>query len=105
MPRSAKATAEPKPTTRRTRALTAKHKAALAAGRDEGRAIRRYLEMLEANKPRRGRKRTRESVEKQLSETLERLLAASALDRVQLLQRRLDLEHELGAMFAGGDTD
>ena len=30
---------------------------------------------------------------------------ASALDRVQLLQRRLDLEQELEAMSSVGDTD
>ena len=32
------------------------HKEALAEGREQGRAVRRYLEALEANKPRRGRK-------------------------------------------------
>src|SRR3954471_7950827 len=104
MPKAAKIAAE-SPRSRRGSAMTSEHKAALAAGRDEGRAIRRYLEALEATKPRRGRKRTRESVEKQLTETLERLSAASALDRVQLLQRRLDLEQELEAMSAGGETD
>ena len=85
--------------------MTAEHKAAMAASRDEGRTVRRYLEALEANKPRRGRKRTRDSVEKQLNETLDRLADASALDRVQLLQRRLDLEQELEAISSVGDTD
>ena len=105
MPRAAKAAAEPKTSGRRGAAMTAEHKVALAAGRDEGRSVRRYLEALEASKPRRGRKRTRESVQKQLNETLDRLTKASALDRVQLLQRRLDLEQELEAMSASGDTD
>jgi hypothetical protein len=85
--------------------MTDQHKAALAAGRDEGRAIRRYLEAMEANKPRRGRKRTRQSIEKQLSETLDRLTTAAALDRVQLLQRRLDLEQELALMSGADETD
>jgi hypothetical protein len=85
--------------------MTEEHKAALAAGRDEGRAIRQYLDGLEANKPRRGRKRTRDSIERQLTETLDRLRKASPLDRVQLLQRRLDLEQELEAMSAGGGAD
>src|SRR3954447_18238359 len=98
MPRAAKASAEPKTTSRRGATMTAEHKAALAAGRDEGRTVRRYLEALEANKPRRGRKRTSDSVERQLNETLDRLAKASALGRVQLLQRRLDLEQELEAM-------
>src|SRR5947207_14232821 len=97
MPRAAKAAVEPKTTGRRGATMTAQHKAALASGRDEGRTVRRYLEALEANKPRRGRKRTRDSVEKQLNETLDRLSNASALDRVQLLQRRLDLEEQLEA--------
>ena len=43
------------------------HKAALAEGREQGRAVRRYLEALEAHKPRRGRKRTPESMEKRLA--------------------------------------
>ena len=43
------------------------HKAALALGRDEGRSVRRYLEALEAHKPRRGRKRTPESIKKRLA--------------------------------------
>jgi len=34
-------------------AMSAGHKAALAAGREEGRAVRRYLEVLEANRPKR----------------------------------------------------
>ena len=105
MPRNAKVSAEPKRTGRRGATMTAEHKAALAAGRDEGRTVRRYLEALEANKPRRGRKRTRESVEKQLTETLNRITKSSALDRVQLLQRRLDLEQELEAITAQVDTD
>src|SRR4051794_20673408 len=104
-PRTAKASVKPKTTSRRGATMTADHKAALATGRDEGRAIRRYLEALEANKPRRGRKRTRESVERQLAETLDRLTKASPLDRVQLLQRRLDLERELEAMSSGTDAD
>ena len=39
----------------------------LAEGRDQGRAVRRYLEALEAHKPKRGRKRTPESVQKRLA--------------------------------------
>ena len=42
--------------------MTDEHKAALAKGRNEGNAVRNYLEALRANKPKRGRKRTRESI-------------------------------------------
>jgi len=38
--------------------MSTKHKDALAQGRTEGRIIRMYLEIVEANKPKRGRKRT-----------------------------------------------
>src|SRR4051794_23387315 len=44
MPRAAKASAEPKTTSRRRATMTVEHKAALAAGRDEGRTVRRYSE-------------------------------------------------------------
>jgi hypothetical protein len=45
------------------RAMSKQHKAALAVGRAEGLAVRRYLDALEAHKPKRGRKRTPESIE------------------------------------------
>ena len=42
--------------------MTDEHKAALATGRNEGNAVRNYLEALRSNKPKRGRRRTRESI-------------------------------------------
>jgi hypothetical protein len=81
------------------------HKAALALGREEGRAVRRYLEALDARRPRPGRKRTVASVSRQLDETLRSLSGASPLDRVQLLQRRIDLRNELRSLQAEGATD
>ena len=71
------------------------HKAALAEGRDQGRAVRRYLEALEAHKPKRGRKRTSESVQKRLAAIDERLGDADALTRLHLIQERMNLESEL----------
>ncbi len=81
------------------------HKAALAVGRDEGRAVRRYLEALDAHKPRPGRKRTVDGVQRQLDETMAALAASSSFDRVHLLQRRLDLEEELDQLARQGETD
>jgi hypothetical protein len=81
------------------------HKAALAVGREEGRAVRRYLEALAAQPSRPGRKRTAASVARQLDETLQNLQGASPLDRVQLLQRRTDLDNELRALKATGEVD
>jgi hypothetical protein len=45
------------------RPMSDEHKEALARGRHEGRVVREYLEALRATKPKRGRKRTPESIE------------------------------------------
>jgi hypothetical protein len=71
------------------------HKEALALGREQGRAVRRYLEALELHKPKRGRKRTPESIQKQLAVIEDKLGTADALTRVQLIQQRMDLQAEL----------
>ncbi len=73
------------------------HKAALAEGREQGRAVRRYLEALELHRPKRGRKRTQESVQKRLDAIEEKLPSADPLTRVQLIQERMDLTAELAA--------
>jgi len=73
------------------------HKAALAEGREQGRAVRRYLEALEAHKPRRGRKRTPESMQKRLEAIEEKLAEADPLTRLQLVQERMDLQRQLEA--------
>ena len=73
------------------------HKAALAEGREQGRAVRRYLEALEAHKPKRGRKRTPESVQKRLAVIEERLADADALTRLHLMQERMNLTNELAS--------
>lgn len=79
------------------------HKAALATGREEGRAVRRYLEALEANKPKRGRKRTPESMKKRLDKIQTELDGADPLTRLQLVQERMDLEREID--LAGAPVD
>lgn len=56
-----------KKTAQKTSKMTVAHKKALANGRNEGRVIREYLEIVEATKPRRGRRRTMESITKRLS--------------------------------------
>ena len=79
------------------------HKAALAEGRDQGRAVRRYLEALEAHKPRRGRKRTPESMQKRLETVEEKLPQADPLTRLQLVQERMDLQRQLEASDSNVD--
>ena len=83
----------PKKSTKRT--MSDEHKAALAEGRTEGNAVRAYLEALEANKPKRGRKRTEATVRKQLEAVNEQLDDASPLAKLQLIQKQFDLEAEL----------
>jgi hypothetical protein len=87
------------PTSKRAKTpMSDEHKAALAAGRNQGRAVRKYLEALEQNKPKRGRKRTTDSVQRDLDRTQEELLTADPLRRLELVQRRIDLEEELERM-------
>jgi hypothetical protein len=71
------------------------HKAALAAGRAEGRVVRDYLEALRTNKPKRGRKRTADSIKKRLIAIEKELPSADALTELKLIQEQLDLEQEL----------
>lgn len=73
------------------------HKAALAKGRVEGRIVRDYLEGLRATKPKRGRKRTPETITKRLDAIETELASASPLDELLLVQERRDLEAELAA--------
>lgn len=75
--------------------MSDEHKAALARGREEGRAVRRYLDALEQQKPRRGRRRTPESIERRLAVIEERLPEADSLTRLHLIQEQADLEAEL----------
>jgi hypothetical protein len=82
--------------------MTDEHKAALAEGRNHARSIGLYLDALDANKPKRGRKRTPESVKKRLGTIESELKSASGLTRLSMLQERRDLEVELAGMQAGG---
>jgi hypothetical protein len=92
-------------TTRKRTPMSNEHKAALAEGRDQGRAVRRYLEALDANKPRRGRKRTPDSVKKRLSAIDTEIATADPLRRVHLVQERSDLQAALEATESTVDID
>ena len=83
----AKKAAAPK----RQRTMSEQHKAALAEGREQGRIVRRYLEALESHRPKRGRKRTPESITKRIANIDERLTSADPLTRLHLVQERMDL--------------
>jgi hypothetical protein len=83
--------------------MTAEHKAALAAGRAEGRAVRNYLEALERHRPRRGRKRTPDTVSRRLGSIESQLAKADPLTRLHLLKEKGDLEVELERARSGDD--
>jgi len=89
--------------TRKRTPMSSEHKAALAEGREQGRAVRRYLEALDANKPRRGRKRSAESLKKRLDTIETEIASADPLKRVHLVQERADLQDALDATESNVD--
>ena len=78
--------------------MSAEHKAALAQGRSEGKAVRDYLDALRANKPKRGRKRTADSIKKRLAAIDAELPDSDALGELRLVQQKRDLVAELESM-------
>jgi hypothetical protein len=85
------------------KAMSADHKVALAEGREQGRSVRAYLEALDSHKPKRGRKRTSDSVEKRLATIATQVKTADAMTRLLLLQEQKDLQSELSSMESGFD--
>jgi hypothetical protein len=83
--------------------MTAEHKKALADGRTEGRSVKAYLDALDQQRPRRGRRRTPDSIKKRLATIDKELASASSLQRLQLVQERRDLDTELAGMSAKTD--
>ena len=78
--------------------MSAAHKKALANGRTEGRVIRDYLEVVEAIKPRRGRRRTPESIAKRLVAINTEMKQTDPVTKIRLMQERLNLRTELAGM-------
>jgi uncharacterized protein YicC (UPF0701 family) len=83
--------------------LSPEHKAALATGRTEGKIVRDYLEALRTNKPKRGRKRTPESIGARLAAIEKELASADALEELRLRQEQRDLTKELETKSSGVD--
>ena len=88
---------------RRKTQMSDDHKAALAVGRTEGRVVRRYLDALEANKPKRGRKRTPDSIQRRLKVIDAELAETDRLNELKLVQERMNLELELASLGARQD--
>jgi hypothetical protein len=85
-------------------AMSDEHKAALARGRNESRAIKRYLDGLASRKP--GRPVTAATLERRL-DALEGQIAETTdpLRRVDLVQKRIDTEAALAAARNASDMD
>lgn len=77
--------------------MSDEHKAALAEGRAQGRAVRSYLEALDAHRPKRGRKRTPDSMRARLAKIDATIDTADPMTRLQLVQERLDLAAAIAA--------
>ena len=85
-------------------AMSDDHKAALAQGRNESRIVRDYLEALRSSKPKRGRKRTADTITKRLSAIEAELQSADALNELLLRQERRDLQDEFEGLGSGADV-
>ena len=84
--------------------VTAAHKAAMATGRAESRTATAYLEALAAHAPRRGRRRTPESIHRRLAAITVELDQADMLTRLLLIQERFNLEAELERITNADDN-
>lgn len=80
------------------KSMTDDHKAAIVAGRNESRAINQYLKALEDQKPRRGRRRTPESIAKRLDVIAQELPESTGIAKLGLVQEQIDLQNELESM-------
>ncbi len=85
--------------------LSASHKDALAEGRRQGNAVRRYLVALERSKPRRGRSTSADALKVRLEELEAKLAIADPLQRVHLIQERRNLERRIEGASAEAEDD
>ncbi len=85
--------------------LSPSHKDALAEGRRQGNAVRRYLVALERSKPRRGRSTSADALKARLADLEMRLVAADPLQRIHLIQERRNLERRIEGASAEAEDD
>jgi hypothetical protein len=92
-----------KAATKTKRTMSDEHKTAIAEGRKQAKAVSDYLEALAANKPKRGRQRTPDSIKARIAKLDDELATADAITALNLRQERIDLEAELASKSAGVD--
>ena len=87
-----------------TMAMSDEHKAALAEGRRQSRAIKAYLGAIASRRP--GRPTTREGLTDRLDKVKAKIAASDdPLETVELIQSRLDIEQTLTEIDAQKDLD
>lgn len=92
-----------KAATKAKRTMSDEHKTAIAEGRKQAKAVSDYLEALSANKPKRGRQRTPDSIKARIAKIDAELAESDAITALNLEQERIDLEEELATKSAGVD--
>lgn len=75
----------------------------MAKGRANSRIVKEYLDALQRNRPRRGRKRTPASIRKRLDAIAAEIDDASQLAKLDMIQEQLNLEAELDQLLASED--
>jgi hypothetical protein len=94
-----------KPAGRRgPRGLTVEHKAQLARGREEARIVRAYLDAIDTGPKRPGRRRTPESITKQIALVDARLREARGIDKLNLVKQRRELEAARAELVPAADV-
>jgi hypothetical protein len=68
-----------------------------------GRTVHRYLEALGSYRPKPGRKRTREAIERRLAVISDAIPTVDRLCALKLIQERIDLQAELTTINAGDE--
>jgi hypothetical protein len=84
-------------------AMSQDHKDALAEGRRQARAIKAYLNAIQARKP--GRPASRQTLESRIEKLAAQIEASEDLKKVELIQARLDLESQLARLAESEDLD
>ena len=78
--------------------MSDEHKAAIAAGRIEAAAVRDYLEALETNRPKPGRRPSAESLSAKRDAIDAQIDEAKPIKRLLLMQERRDVEAAIEAL-------
>jgi hypothetical protein len=81
------------PSSKRT--MSPQHKAAIAEGRVQSRAVKKYLEALSANKPTRGRPRNAGSIKERIGAIDAGIGEADPITALKLRQEKKNLQAEL----------